>query len=41
MIEGGSVEYKKRGSAQTSNWKLDEAADKLAAILSGAVALVA
>ena len=33
MLDGGTVEYKKRGEAAASNWALAEAADKLAALL--------
>jgi prolyl-tRNA synthetase len=39
MLDGGHVEYKKRGEASASNWTLDEAADKLADLLKGAVAV--
>jgi prolyl-tRNA synthetase len=35
MLDGGTVEYKKRGEAAATNWKLDEAANKLAAIVAG------
>jgi prolyl-tRNA synthetase len=34
MLDGGTVEYKKRGEASAANWKLDEAADKLAAVIT-------
>jgi prolyl-tRNA synthetase len=37
MLDAGHVEYKKRGEAAALNWSLDEAAGKLAALLSGAV----
>jgi prolyl-tRNA synthetase len=34
MLDAGHVEYKKRGDAAAVNWALDEAADKLAAMLA-------
>ncbi len=37
MLDGGQVEYKKRGDAAAVNWPLDAAADKLADMLKGAV----
>ena len=36
MLDTGHVEYKKRGEAMALNWNLDEAAEKLTALLSGA-----
>ena len=36
MLDAGQVEYKKRGEAAAVNWKLDEAAGKLAAVLGAA-----
>jgi prolyl-tRNA synthetase len=36
-LESGEVEYKKRGSPDAERWKLDDAAEKLSAVLGGAV----
>ncbi len=33
MLDGGTVEYKKRGDAAATSWTLDEAAGKMAAVL--------
>jgi len=41
MLDAGHVEYKRRGEASASSWTLDEAADKLAALLNGDVAAAA
>jgi len=37
-LEAGELEFKKRGEANAERWKLDEAAARLSAILTGSEA---
>jgi prolyl-tRNA synthetase len=40
-LDGGEVEYKRRGGASTERWKLDEAASRLKDLLGGAAPVAA